>query len=166
MSERTKEFSINVLKIYCMKNLVITVANFSEIRETLKAGESVNVNGVINLVGYKSNTERVNDNGKKTRTAFMYISEDGKQYNSTALKAVLGIETETKGERKETTFASIWEQAKGLAKGATISELQEAAKFLTELAKEKETAAKKAEQDEIKALEARLKALKAKNKSK
>lgn len=149
-----------------MKTLNVTSENFSVIRETLKAGESVNVNNVVTLVSYKANTEKVNANGKKTRTPFYYISEDGKQYTSTILKTLLGIEAETKGERKETTFASIWEQAKGLANNASIEELKAAAKFLTELTKQKTEEAKKAEEEEIKNLEARLKALKAKNKSK
>lgn len=147
-----------------MKTLKITVENFGTIRESLKASESVNVNGLITLTSYKANTEKVNANGKKTRTPFYYVSESGKLYTSTTLKAFLGIEAETKGERKETTFASIWEQAKGLASNASIEELKEAAKYLQELAKEKTEAAKKAEQDEIKSLEARLKALKAKQK--
>lgn len=147
-----------------MKELRVTSENFGAIRENLKAGESVNVNNVVTLTSYKGNTEKVNANGKKTRTPFYYISESNKVYTSTTLKALLGIEAETKGERKETTFASIWEQAKGLANNASIAELKEAAKFLQELAKEKAEAAKKAEQDEIKSLEARLKALKAKQK--
>ena len=147
-----------------MKDLKVTDENFSTIRESLKAGESVNANGVVTLVGFKANTEKVNANGKKTRTPFYYVSESGKVYTSTTLKAVLGIEAETKGERKETTFASIWEQAKGLANNASIAELKEAAKFLQELAKQKAEDAKKAEAEEIKMLEARLKALKAKTK--
>lgn len=147
-----------------MKNLVITAENFGTIREALKAGESVQVNEIITLTGYKANTEKVNPNGKKTRTPFYYLTEDGAKLTSTQLKTKLGLETETKGERKETTFASIWEQAKGLAKDASITELKEAAKYLQELAKEKAEAVKKAEQDEIKSLEARLKALKAKQK--
>lgn len=147
-----------------MKNLVVTAENFSAIREILKVGESVQVNEVVTLTSYKANTEKVNANGKKTRTPFYYVSENGKLYTSTTLKTLLGIETETKGDRKETTFASIWEQAKGLAKDASITELKEAAKYLQELAKEKTEAAKKAEQDEIKSLEARLKELKAKQK--
>lgn len=147
-----------------MKNLKITAENFGTIRETLKAGESVQVNEVVTLTSYKANTEKVNANGKKTRTPFYYVSESGKLYTSTTLKALLNIEAETKGERKETTFASIWEQAKGLAKDASITELKEAAKYLQELAKEKAEAAKKAEAEEIKSLEARLKALKAKQK--
>lgn len=147
-----------------MKTLKITAENFGAIRESLKSGESVNVNGAVTLTGYKANTEKVNANGKKTRTPFYYVSENGKLYTSTTLKTLLGIETETKGERKETTFASIWEQARGLAQNASITELKEAAKFLTDLAKEKAEAAKKAEEEEIKSLEARLKALKAKQK--
>ena len=147
-----------------MKNLAVTAENFGTIRESLKAGESVNVNDVVTLTGYKANTEKVNANGKKTRTPFYYVSESGKLYTSTTLKSILGIEAETKGERKETTFATIWEQAKGLASNATIAELKEAAKFLQELAKQKSEEAKKAEAEEIKMLEARLKALKAKAK--
>lgn len=147
-----------------MKKMQVTAENFGVIRESLKAGESVQVNEVVTLTGYKANTEKVNPNGKKTRTPFYYIAESGKLYTSTTLKALLGIEAETKSERKETTFASIWEQAKGLASNASIAELKEAAKFLTDLAKQKAEEAKKAEQDEIKSLEARLKALKAKQK--
>lgn len=149
-----------------MKNLVITAENFGTIREALKSGASVVVNDIITLVSFKANTEKVNANGKKTRTPFYYISESGKSYTSTTLKEFLGLETEKKSERKETTFATIWEQAKGLANNASIEELKAAAKFLTELAKEKAEAAKKAEAEEIKSLEARLKALKAKQKTK
>lgn len=147
-----------------MKNLVITAENFGSVREALKAGESVQVNEKVILTSYKANTEKVNANGKKTRTPFYYVSESGKLYTSTTLKALLGIEAETKGDRKETTFSSIWEQAKGLANNASIAELKEAAKFLTDLAKAKAEEAKKAEAEEIKMLEARLKALKAKTK--
>lgn len=147
-----------------MKTLKITVETFGIIRESLKAGESVNVNGLITLTGYKANTEKVNPNGKKTRTPFYYVTEEGAKLTSTQLKEKLGLETEKKSERKETTFASIWEQAKGLANNASIEELKAAAKFLNELAKEKTEAAKKAEAEEIKSLEARLKELKAKQK--
>lgn len=147
-----------------MKEVKVTAENFGVIREILKAGESVSVNEVVTLTGYKANTEKVNPNGKKTRTPFYYVSESGKIYTSTTLKALLGIEAETKSERKETTFASIWEQAKGLASNASIEELKAAAKFLTELAKQKAEEAKKAEAEEIKSLEDRLKALKAKQK--
>lgn len=147
-----------------MKKMQVTADNFGTIREALKAGESVNVNDVIVLVGFIANTEKVNPNGKKTRTPFYYKAETGAKLTSTQLKEKLGLETEKKGERKETTFASIWEQAKGLANNASIAELKEAAKFLQELAKQKAEEAKKAEAEEIKSLEARLKALKAKQK--
>lgn len=147
-----------------MKNLNITAENFGTIRENLKAGASVNVNNVVTLTGYIANTEKVNANGKKTRTAFMYIAEDGKRYTSTQLKTLLSIETERKSERKETTFSSIWEQAEGLAKNASVEELKKAIGYLQHLAKKKEEAEKKAEQDEIKELEKRLKELKAKQK--
>ena len=119
-----------------MVQLTITAENFSAIRETLKRGESTQVNNSITLVGYEPNTERVNPNGKKTRTPFYYLSEGGKKYTSTTLKEALGLETETKSQREETTFAKVWEQAKGLAKAATSEELKEAAKYLADLAKE------------------------------
>ena len=119
-----------------MVQLTISAENFSAIRETLKSGETAQVNNAVTLVGYEPNTERVNANGKKTRTPFYYLCEGGKKYTSTTLKEALGIETETKSQRDETTFSKIWEQAKGLAKEATSEELKEAAKYLQELAKE------------------------------
>lgn len=121
-----------------MLQLNVTAENFSTIRETLKSGETAQVNNQITLVGYEPNKEWVNDNGKKTRTPFYYLAEGGKKYTSTTLKEALGIETETKSQREETTFAKVWEQAKGLAKEATSKELKEAAKYLLDLAKEAE----------------------------
>lgn len=119
-----------------MKNVTVTAENFSLVRESLKGGESVNVNNVIVLTSFIANTEKINPNGKKTRTPFYYVSEEGKKYTSTTLKELLGIEQETKSKREETTFAKVWEQAKGLAQAASSEELKEAAKFLQEAAKE------------------------------
>ena len=119
-----------------MLHLTISAENFSAIRETLKSGKTAQVNNAITLVGYEPNKEWVNDNGKKTRTPFYYLAEGGKRYTSTTLKEVLGLETEQKTKREETTFAKVWEQAKGLAKNATSEELKEAAKYLADLAKE------------------------------
>lgn len=121
-----------------MVQLTITAENFSAIREELKNGSAVQVNNTVTLVGYEPNTERVNPNGKKTRTPFYYLAEGGKKYTSTNLKEALGIETETKSRREETTFAKVWEQARGLAKEATSKELKEAAKYLLDLAMEAE----------------------------
>jgi hypothetical protein len=121
-----------------MLQLTINADNFSAIREELKNGKTIQVNNQVVLTSYEPNTERVNANGKKTRTPFYYISQEGKRYTSTTLKEALGIETETKSQREETTFAKIWEQAKGLAKSATSEELKEAAKYLSDLAKEAE----------------------------
>lgn len=121
-----------------MLQLTINADNFSAIREELKNGNSVLVNNAIALVGYEPNKEWVNDNGKKTRTPFYYLAEGGKRYTSTTLKETLGLETEQKTKREATTFAKVWEQAKGLAKEATSKELKEAAKYLSELAKEAE----------------------------
>jgi hypothetical protein len=121
-----------------MVQLTISAENFSAIREELKNGSTVQVNNLITLVGYEPNKEWVNPNGKKTRTPFYYLAEGGKRYTSTTLKEVLGIEAETKSQREATTFAKVWEQAKGLAKEATSKELKEAAKYLQDLAKEAE----------------------------
>lgn len=147
-----------------MKNVQVTAENFGTIRETLKSGESCRVNNKVTLVSFVANTEKINESGKKTRTPFYYVTDKKVKLTSTQLKEKLCIEAETKGQRKETTFASLWEQAEKLAKTATISELETAAKYLTDLAKQKKAEAKKAEDEEIKALEARLKELKAKRK--
>lgn len=146
-----------------MTNVQVTAENFSLVRESLKSGESVNVNGAVVLTSFIANTEKVNANGKKTRTPFYYVSEDGKKYTSTTLKGLLGIEQETKGKREETTFAKVWEQAKGLAKEATSEELKEAAKYLQELAKE---AAKREEAERASKAAAAAQALKASGLSK
>lgn len=119
-----------------MTDVKVAAENFSLVRESLKNGESVNVNNVVVLTSFIANTEKVNPNGKKTRTPFYYVSEDGKKYTSTTLKELLGIEQETRGKREETTFAKVWEQARGLAQRASSEELKEAAKFLQEAAKE------------------------------
>lgn len=117
-----------------MKNLNITSENFGAIREALKNGESVNVNDTIVLVSFQANTETINPaTGKKTRTPFYYVTEDGVKYTSTRLKEVLGIEAEKKGIRTEVTFATIWEQIPGLAKAATIAEVEAAYNQLGEI---------------------------------
>lgn len=121
-----------------MKALNITADNFSLVRETLKSGESCLVNNLVTLVSFKANTEYINEKGTKTRTPFKYVSECGKEYTSTQLKAVLNIEAETKGERKETTFATIWAQGEKLAEAASIEELKEAVNTLQEIIKRKE----------------------------
>ena len=110
-----------------MKKLNVTESNFQEIREALKARNVVRVNDTITLVSFIANTETVSaTTGKKTRTPFYYVAENGAKYSSTTLKEKLGLTPETKGERKATTFASVWEQAKGLAQKASSEELKEA----------------------------------------
>lgn len=121
-----------------MKTLNVNANNFSEIRETLKSGETVLVNNTITIVGYEANTERISENGKKVRTPFFYILENGTKVNSTKLKAMLNIEAETKGSRKETTFESIWEQAILLASAADLDVLKEAIKELKNVIDNKE----------------------------
>lgn len=139
-----------------MKTLNVTSENFASIRETLKSGEAVNVNNVVTLNSFIANTERVNESGKKTRTPFYYVADNGTKYTSTTLKALLGIEAETKSERKETTFAMLWEQCSKLAEKASYKELHEAIETLKPLAESAKKAEAKAKADEIAALKARL----------
>lgn len=112
-----------------MKKLNITAENFSAIREELKNGNKVLVNNKVALIGYIANTEKVSDSGKKVRTPFYYLTESGK-LTSYQLKAQIGVEAETKGERKVTTFATIWEQASKLANDANSEEIEDAIKTL------------------------------------
>ena len=88
--------------------LSVTNENFQVIRESLKEGKQVRVNDKVNLTGYVANTETISANGRKVRTPFYYVGEDNKKYTSYQLKAVLGIEPETKGERKKETFSSLY----------------------------------------------------------
>lgn len=143
------------------KVLTVTVENFSVIRETLKNGNECRVNDKVTLTGYLPNTERISESGKKVRTPFYYIAEDSTKYTSTTLKNLLGLECETKGERKSTTFASVWEQLEKLADTATAKELQDAAKVLQEKAKAKAKVKAEAEEKAAKIadLEAQLAAL-------
>ena len=121
--------------------LQVTNENFSSIREALKEGKQVNVNGKVDLTGYIANTESISANGRKVRTPFYYVSEDGNKLTSYKLKAVLGIEPETKGERKKETFSSLYERLSLMAEEATEEELQTAANFFAEKAEEKRRAA-------------------------
>lgn len=142
-----------------MKELNITAENFSVIRETLKAGETCKVNNLVTLTGFEANTQKVGASGKITRTPFKYVSESGTKYTSTTLKELLGIEAETKGSRKETTFVSLWEQASKLAESAELSELESAAKTLASLIEAKKKAAEKAAESRKAALIAELAAM-------
>ena len=136
--------------------LQVTNENFAAIREALKEGKQVNVNGKIALTGYIANTESISANGRKVRTPFYYVGEDDKKYTSYQLKAVLGIEPETKGERKKETFANLYERLSLMADEATERELQTAAAFFAQKAEEKRRAAEQAREDEKAKLIARL----------
>lgn len=135
-----------------MKHLIVTAENFSAIREALKNRESVCVNGKVNLVSFEANTQRVSESGKVVRTPFYYVSEDETKYTSVTLKKLLGIELETKGERKATTFASVWEQAAKLASDASDDEIIDAIKILQEIQKARKEA-EKARKEAIEAAE-------------
>lgn len=139
--------------------LQVTNENFAAIRETLKEGKQVNVNGKVLLTGYVANTETISANGRKVRTPFYYVGEDDKKYTSYQLKAVLGIDPETKGERKKETFASLYERLSLMADEATEEELQTASTFFAEKAEAKRAAAAAAIEEEKKTLIERLKAL-------
>ena len=136
--------------------LQVTNENFAAIREALKEGKKVNVNGKVSLTGYIANTESISANGRKVRTPFYYVGEGEKKYTSDQLKAVLGIEPETKGERKKETFSSLYGRLSLMADEATEEELQTAASFVAEKAEEKRRAAEQAREDEKTKLLARL----------
>ena len=148
VSENTQ--SANVL------SLQVSNENFQVIRETLKEGKHVRVNDKVNLTGYIANTETISANGRKVRTPFYYVGEDNKKYTSYQLKAILGIEPETKGERKKETFASLYERLSLMADEATEEELQTAANFFAEKAAAKRAAAEQAREAEKAKLLARL----------
>lgn len=137
-------------------SLQVTNENFVSIREALKEGKQVNVNGKVSLTGYIANTESISANGRKVRTPFYYLGEGDKKYTSYQLKNVLGIEPETKGERKKETFASLYERLSLMAEEATEEELQTAATFFTQKAEEKRRQAEQAREDEKAKLIARL----------
>lgn len=136
--------------------LQVTNENFAAIREALKEGKQVNVNGKVNLTGYVANTEAISANGRKVRTPFYYVSEDGNKLTSYKLKAILGIEPETKGERKKETFSSLYERISLMADEASEEELQTAANFFAEKAEAKRAAAAQAREEEKTKLLARL----------
>lgn len=139
--------------------LQVTNENFAAIREALKEGKQVNVNGKVSLTGYIGNTESISANGRKVRTPFYYVGEGEKKYTSYQLKAVLGIEPETKGERKKETFSSLYERLSLMADEATEEELQTAATFFSRKAEEKRQAAAQAREDEKQKLIERLRQL-------
>ena len=137
-------------------SLQVTNENFAAIREALKEGKHVNVNGKVSLTGYIANTESISANGRKVRTPFYYVGEGEKKYTSYQLKSVLGIEPETKGERKKETFSSLYERLSLMAEEATEEELQTAASFFAEKAEEKRRQAEQAREEEKTKLLARL----------
>lgn len=139
--------------------LSVSNENFQLVRETLKEGKQVRVNDKVTLTGYIANTETISANGRKVRTPFYYVGEDNKKYTSYQLKNVLGIEPETKGERKKETFAGLYERLTLMAEEATEEELETAAAFFTQKAEEKRRAAAEAIEEEKKKLIERLKAL-------
>lgn len=136
--------------------LQVTNENFAAIREALKEGKHVRVNDKVNLTGYIANTESISANGRKVRTPFYYVGEGDKKYTSYQLKAILGIEPETKGERKKETFANLYERLTLMAEEATEEELQTASTFFAQKAEEKRRAAEQAIEDEKAKLLARL----------
>ena len=140
-------------------SLQVTNENFAAIREALKEGKQVRVNDKVTLTGYIANTESISANGRKVRTPFYYVGEGDKKYTSYQLKAVLGIEPETKGERKKETFSSLYERISLMADEATEKELQTAATFFTQRAEEKRRAAEQAREDEKVKLIERLRQL-------
>jgi hypothetical protein len=113
-----------------LKHLTITEDNFSVIRAELKARNSVRVNNKVNLVSFIANTQYISDKGNEVRTPFYYIADDGRKFIAKTLKEFLGLQPETKGERKSTTFAALWEQVSRKAEEASDEELTEAIEHL------------------------------------
>lgn len=142
-----------------MKNLKVTEANFSEIREALKEREVVRVNDKITLISFVANTEYISEKGCKVRTPFYYVAESGEKYIAKTLKELLGLQPEKKGERKSTTFASIWAQAEKLAQDASDAEISEAIKTLQEIQKNRKEAAEAKRKAEAEAEQSTLAAL-------
>ena len=136
--------------------LNVTEATFSEVRKALKEGKKVEVNGKVKLTGFIANVGTISRRGGEVRTPFYYLTEDGKKLAAYQLKSILGIEPETKGERKKETFASLYERLSLMAEEATEEELQTAASFFAEKAEEKRRQAEQAREDEKAKLIARL----------
>lgn len=145
-----------------MKNLQVTESNFPEIREALKSREVVRVNDCITLVSYVANTQYVSDKGGLVRTPFYYVAEDGTKYIAKTLKEKLGLQPETKGERKMTTFASLWEQASRKAEEASDEELADAIEHLQGILDARKKAAEEKAKAEAEAEQATLAKLAAK----
>lgn len=156
-----------------MKELNVTAENFAVIRETLKSGESVNVNNVITLVSFIPNTESISVNGKKVRTPFYYVTDNNEKLTSYQLKERLNIEAEKKGKREETTFAKLWAQISLMLVKATNEEIENGLKAFQgesdKRKKEEEERRKREEEEERKEyerLKAKFEAKKGKGKNK
>ena len=155
-SAQSAQESAQSANVQSFVTLSVTNENFQVIRESLKEGKQVRVNDKVSLTDYIANTESISANGRKVRTPFYYVSEDGNKLTSYKLKAILGIEPETKGERKKETFANLYERLSLMADEATEEELQTASTFFAEKAEEKRRAAEQARENEKAKLLARL----------
>lgn len=151
VSENTQSANVQSFEV-----LTVTEATFSEVRKALKEGKKVEVNGKVKLTGFIANVGTISRRGGEVRTPFYYLTEDGKKLAAFQLKAIIGIEPETKGERKKETFANLYERLSLMAEEATEEELQTAADFFTQKAEEKRRQAEQAREDEKAKLIARL----------
>lgn len=154
VSENTQSANVQSFEV-----LTVTEATFSEVRKALKEGKKVEINGKVKLTGFIANVGTISRRGGEVRTPFYYLTEDGKKLAAFQLKAIIGIEPETKGERKKETFANLYERLSLMAEEATQEELETAAAFFTQKAEEKRRAAAEAIEEEKKKLIERLKAL-------
>lgn len=151
VSENTQSANVQSFEV-----LTVTEATFSEVRKALKEGKKVEVNGKVKLTGFIANVGTISRRGGEVRTPFYYLTEDGKKLAAFQLKAIIGIEPETKGERKKETFANLYERLSLMAEEATEEELQTAADFFTQKAEEKRRQAEQAREEEKTKLLARL----------
>jgi lipopolysaccharide export LptBFGC system permease protein LptF len=157
-----------------MRNLNITSDNFkvAGFETTLENGTKVQV------LDYLTASAQVAKGlaSKTTGTQVLYVLDiDGQRtelkgtaFKNWCEKNGIGIihKGGATGAKEKRTFSVVFEELQKKAESATVEELKYAAKYLQDIAKEKQEAANKAEADEIKQLEARLKALKAKQKTK
>lgn len=151
VSENTQSANVQSFEV-----LTVTEATFPEVRKALKEGKKVEVNGKVKLTGFIANVGTISRRGGEVRTPFYYLTEDGKKLAAFQLKAIIGIEPETKGERKKETFANLYERLSLMAEEATEEELQTAADFFTQKAEEKRRQAEQAREEEKTKLLARL----------
>ena len=73
------------------ENVQVSAENFSAIREALKQGKQISVNGKVTLTGFLPSTDKLSDNGKRYRIPLYYLTEDGTKYTAATLRRLFGL---------------------------------------------------------------------------